>query len=450
MADPLTALTKHYDDLADRWKLCDRSGDYGPLVVPTGNAQAPFHRWFRMKEAYSHLLLPQLLKDSNMGQQNLSVLDPFSGGGTTAVSAISLSRENSSPSRVLAIERNPVMRLISHAKCAGISRGPELADLVEKGAADVVAECRKLQGGPPSAFTPSVTLNNSAYYSAESRDCLLSLALMASEHVDDADALAVIRVCIASVVEPAGRLRRDGRALRFAPERQPVEPLNAFLEAVNRCVEDMRSTPPVDTPSEYSLVDGDAREVDRTAKNGMFNWIVFSPPYPNNIDYTEIYKTEAWVLGMYDSAASMKRQRLRTLRSHTSLYFPDEYSYLSSTSSTEVADLVAPVLSAVPLDRYARGRRQLIKGYVDDMYRVLAACRSVCTADAKLALVVGNSVHGVGEQRFVIAADILIAALGELTGWDVEEIRVARSLKRRLANSSYTRESVVVLRPSAR
>ncbi|MFG2009879.1 hypothetical protein ACGFNF_12495 [Micromonospora sp. NPDC048868] len=448
MAEPLAALTRHYESLATKWQVCDRSGDYAPLVVPTGNSQEPFHRWFRMKEAYSHALLPQLLKEREAVPGGLSLLDPFSGGGTTAVSGISYARSVGVPVDIMAIERNPVLRVISHAKCAGIRRGSELAELTEDAYAQVVAASRRLKSRPELLDTPSVTLRNPSYYSDANRTSLLALGKAAAECELDSDARAVIQTCIAAAVEPAGRLRRDGRALRYTPERKPADPVDVFGESVNRCIVDMRLARAAEHGASFSLASGDARQVDVLSGGRRFNWIVFSPPYPNNIDYTEIYKTEAWALGFYDDIASMKAQRLKTLRSHTSLYFPEEYAYLSGRRSGDVQALISPVLAAIPVDRYERGRRQLVRGYVDDMLRVLAACRAICTDDAQLALVVGNSVHGIGENRFVIAADLLIAALGELSGWEVVEIRIARRLRRRSTDSRYSRESVVVLRPS--
>lgn len=82
------------------------------------------------------------------------------------------------------------------------------------------------------------------------------------------------------------------------------------------------------------------------------------------------------------------------------------------------------------------------------MLCVFQSVRGVVATDAYLAFVVGNSVHGAGERRFVIAADILLGAIAELVGWRVEEIRVSRMLRRRAEDLEHLRESVVILRPA--
>ncbi|MDP0920002.1 hypothetical protein Q6272_33745, partial [Klebsiella pneumoniae] len=54
--------------------------------------------------------------------------------------------------------------------------------------------------------------------------------------------------------------------------------------------------------SRVTVINGDSRtalqQVDQQA-----DLIVFSPPYPNSFDYTDIYNVELWVLGYIGSSA---------------------------------------------------------------------------------------------------------------------------------------------------
>jgi hypothetical protein len=88
-----------------------------------------------------------------------------------------------------------------------------------------------------------------------------------------------------------------------------------------------------------------------------------------------------------------------------------------------------------------------VRGYFDDMLQVFQSARKTIRRDGTLVFVVGNSVHGMGEDRFVIAADLLMAALAQTAGWVVEEIRVARWTTRRGSGGDFLRESVVCLTP---
>jgi hypothetical protein len=448
ISDSSAAIALHYNALEQKWNVQDRSDDYGRLVVPNSNGDEPVHRWFRMKEAYSSALFTRLAKDAGYeADQEMSILDPFAGSGTTALSALEATHQWNAQCRCTLVERNPVLRIVASAKVAGLLRGAELAEVIEHAVPSVMREYSLHMRRWRTLTTGSVTLNNVKYYSPQHTRSLLGLS-RAIRVVGDVDARSALQTCLASSVEPAGRLRRDGRALRFTPERQPMHPVSVFSAFVNRCLSDLRSVEERSARATVRVIEGDAREADVHASDGSYQWVVFSPPYPNNIDYTEVYKTEAWVLGCYDDAAAMKTQRLATIRSHTSVYFPERYLYQSSPFLEQIEAVIGPLLAAVPSDRYEKGRRQLIAGYADDMLCVFRSLRRVVHPDGRLAFVVGNSVHGAGEERFVIAADVLLSALAEMVGWRVEELRVARRLRRRAEDLEHLRESVVVLRPN--
>jgi len=403
-----------------------------------------------MKEAYSSNLLLRLFEDAGYvpPTTGLSLFDPFSGSGTTALSAIGYSQSHGLACRVRSVELNPFLAVVSRAKVAGARFGSELASRI-RGVRPVIEEVfvTMLEAAGTSPSTGSVTLKNAKYFSPRNAVALLALG-SAVKTVSDPDVVAVLQTCVAAAVEPSGRLRRDGRALRFVPDRTPRDPFTCFAESLIRVLTDLDALGQPETCCDALVLAGDARNETLYDGSQKFDWIICSPPYPNNIDYTEVYKVEAWVLGLYGDASQMKLQRLATMRSHSSLLFPDDYRFrVDSSRQVQVGDLIEPLLQSVPGDRYARGRRQLIAGYADDMLRVLELCRRVASENGKAAFVVGNSSHG-SDDKLTIASDVLLARLAELSGWQVDEIRIARSLHRRGRGSRFLRESVVVLDPA--
>jgi hypothetical protein len=172
--------------------------------------------------------------------------------------------------------------------------------------------------------------------------------------------------------------------------------------------------------------------------------ILFSPPYPNNIDYTEVYKLEAWLLGFINSHEEFASQRLRTLYSHPSL-LREDFTTPNGVSPV-VEPLIAPLIAVVPDDRYRTARRSMIRGYASDMLMTLQSCYRALRPDGHLVYVVGNSLHGSGDHCFVLAADLLIARLAMAAGFEVASVEIARSLQRRRHASSFLRESVVFAR----
>jgi hypothetical protein len=201
-----------------------------------------------------------------------------------------------------------------------------------------------------------------------------------------------------------------------------------------------------------SVVAGDGRTLNRVPGGATgLDLAVFSPPYPNNIDYTEVYKIENWALGLIGSADSFRDQRLRTLRSHPSVQFPDEFAYERTPVRSQVERLMSPVLAAVPPDhKDSRAQARLIRGYLDDMLQAFSSTFARLRPGGKCVYVVGNSLHGAHERQLLIASDLLLARLAELAGFQVDRLKVARRLRRRGEHSDFLRESVVFLsKPSS-
>ena len=420
--------------------MTDRVNDYSTLVVPTGNAQETFHRWFHFKEGFSHQLLPRLLKDEGHPlDSSIKLLDPFLGSGTSLVSAAKLAREGEFEAQLVGCERNPVMYRIAAAKTAAAVAGESLCEQFDVASKRfwrrARADCRQ------ALTTPSTTLNNESYFDATEVSELLAMGSAAASE-EDPVLRTLLQAAVACSVEKTARLRRDGRALRHQPTKTVVNARSAVQAVLAMMREDLASVGRVGEVTAH-IRPGDARDLSNLP--GDADWAFFSPPYPNNIDYTEVYKIEAWVLGLYSDMDDMKQQRLSTLRSHPSVKFADEYDYIGTEDESAISDLLTPILRAIPKGRYETGRHQVVKGYTDDMLRVMRSVHSKAKPGGRACVVVGNSSHGKSGEHYVLAADLLVASVSKLAGWTVDEIRVCRRPARRADSGGYLRESAVML-----
>ena len=141
----------------------------------------------------------------------------------------------------------------------------------------------------------------------------------------------------------------------------------------------------------------------------------------------------------------MREQRLRTVRSHASVRFDGVHELPKLADSAQLAGIVKPVLKALPDDSYKRGRAAMLAGYVADMHRVFEGIAAVVVDSAPVAVVVGNSLHG-RNGDWLIASDLLLAAVAEASHFECERILVARRPPRRGGNEPLLRESVIMLR----
>lgn len=416
--------------------------DYEQLVVPNGNANQPVHRWFRLKEAFSRRLLPRVLKDTGLSDRTgLTILDPFAGSGTTAISLSDLIVDGSlRRAKFVGYECNPFLHLVASAKLQALQEPtrsflPLAKKLAAAAARDKVT---------PRPVPELAAFHNPEFFSTGDLRRLLQLReaieierLAGAKDID----IKLLLLCLGASVEPVSSLRRDGRALRFVPDKERSRPIAEFLRRAEWIDEDIPST---SSKLRGSVVQGDGRLLQpRHPINQSVDLALFSPPYPNNIDYSEVYKLEAWLLGFIEDAAAFTDLRRKTLYSHPSILRAGTELALVNSTNKRLQAIAAPLLGAIPADRYEKGRRPMVAGYLLDMATTLDSCFQALRPGGSLVYVVGNSLHGTGPTSFVIAADLLIAEIASSVGFVIDHIDVARQLRRRGVSSSFLRESIV-------
>ncbi|WP_322937857.1 hypothetical protein [Nocardioides bizhenqiangii] len=430
-------LERHYEEVAECFEEAS-TGDYGALVVPTGNSDEPMHRWFHLKEAFSYQLLPRVLKDTGLADlKELTVFEPFAGSGTVAATLVQMITDGQlSRASYMGLEANPFLHLLSSAKLAAAQHPPTEFDAL---AASVVEASQVVD--PDSLEAPALATFRSGYFDSDSLLGLLRLRQAIKGSPASSVERRLLMICLAATIEPSSFLRKDGRALRRVTEPRTNDPFGWFKAIAEIVHEDLPRRPVSITGRSHH---GDVRDFEvPPTDEAASDLSLFSPPYPNNIDYTEVYKLETWFLNFINSHDEFRAQRRTSLRSHGSLKWQEEYRFHDSTHRREIEDLVSPLLAVIPADRYRSARRQLVLGYVDDMFTTLLKVERCLRKGGQMVCVVGNSLHGSHDQQLLIAADLLIARLSELAGLNVDRLEVARVPTRRRSASRFLRETAI-------
>lgn len=411
--------------------------EWGPLVVPTGNAEEAVHRWFKYKESYSHLLLSEILSVIDAPKkQKVTVLDPFCGVGTTLVAAqrLSTSGYNLVP---IGIECNPFSHFAARTKTTwnGMS-----STVIRKLGAQALLKSRE------SSKLPSLSsISQGRCITKHTARRIVSIADRIRALGASADSDAVL-LALAATIEPLSKVRRDGRALRIVRKhRQNTDRLfSEHLEYVATDVADLRTDTEIN-PATIHLGDG-RRPLDSGVPAGSVDLVVTSPPYPNNIDYNEIYKLELWLLGLVSNAEDFLQLRKGTFRSHPTCSSIEEDSILNQVLGNDhLKTIISPVLEKI--ERFpGKFRRRVFLGYCHDLWVSLSQQAKCLKSGGHAVWVVGNSLHGGEDSPYLIPTDLLVAAFAHHCGLIVEKIAVARALKRRLTGNHFLRDSIVFLR----
>ena len=172
--------------------------------------------------------------------------------------------------------------------------------------------------------------------------------------------------------------------------------------------------------------------------------IIFSPPYANSFDYTEIYKLELWFGEFVKSYEDLKVLRSQSLRSHLNGLLKEQdadTSILPGYLNSLLAELRTKKL-------WNKRIPTMLELYYLDMFEVIKKSYNALEKDGFCSIVVGNSSYG----GIVFPTDLILADYAEGIGFKVDKIEVDRFIitssqqyEMTKENGRYLRESVICL-----
>ncbi|PMB04780.1 hypothetical protein CEN49_19970 [Fischerella thermalis CCMEE 5273] len=409
---------------------------YEQLVQKEKDRYIPIHSWYQFKESYSPMLLGQLLNELKIGG-SLRLLDPFCGSGTTLLSGIL--DTNLSLNCVTGIEVNPFIHFMAKTKL----RFHELnLDKAEK-FITYLCSC-DLSLNIHDFAVPELTTIKRAYANETLAQLLHLKQLIKYYFSSDTYEHDFFMLAFASILEPVSCMIKTGRALKVNRKKEPHNVKEIYLHKVYRMVDDIISIgKEVNLKAmNINVICQDVRNYIELVHSG-YNFVIFSPPYLNHFDYTEVYKIELWMLDFVTSYEEFKSLRFKTFRSHPSVKF-NKTNYYKSYNSSFIHEMMNILDSSNREERFY----PTFRGYIDDMYKTLDHLNEITSGNATVCCVIANSLFGSEKYNNLtpVATDLLISEIANDIGFEVLEIKKARDVTRRGIRFPFGRESIIVMR----
>ncbi|WKZ42018.1 MAG: hypothetical protein QY328_08195 [Anaerolineales bacterium] len=414
------------------------------LVQGTSNISAPIHRWYSLKESYSSELplwvLEHIKNKYSLNPQK--VLDPFMGGGTTGVS---LGKQNLT---VYGVEYNPFIRFVSATKSI-------VPKVNLKEFKDAIKKLSKTDFEREEIDIPEIsTLRRRIYISKKNLKIVINFQKELNKLKISENTKMLLRIGVASSIDSAFNLRKDGRALRYSPKRAVSNVRGIIFDKYSEIqsdIETFRKESKLRDKNLFEVLEGTSINLKNLKKNGQkyslpdneFDLVLYSPPYLNNFDYSEVYKLELWLMGFVSDYVSWRNLRLGTLRSHPSVRF-------NETEALKNNELAAPIYNklvemgdsiCIPKDRQEVLKRTIL-GYFDDMFLAFKEQFRVMKQGGILCFVVANSRH----YYLPIATDIILAEISRCAGFEPLELFSIRKRNGRTRQKDFLRETAVFIK----
>jgi hypothetical protein len=250
-------------------------------VTFRGNLQSTRHGWLRLTPAYSVQLVRELLLART--RQDLPVLDPFCGTGTTLLACAEAGIE------CRTVDINPFLRWVAEAK----SR-PYAARDVTRAAGLVDEMARAAERGRGRAWVPALH-HIDKWWDERTLDGLSrAFAVIASRRGKARD-LAALSFCRALV--DAGNVSFAHQSMSFRSRAVAPEvalSLRAAFERLRPAAEQRL------TSSTSRALLGDSRQLAKIIDEKSCGAVVTSPPYVNRMSYIRELRPYMYWLGFLD------------------------------------------------------------------------------------------------------------------------------------------------------
>jgi hypothetical protein len=146
---------------------------------------------------------------------------------------------------------------------------------------------------------------------------------LAIEELSNRKTRRLLKVLLGSILLEASNVIVNGKGRRYrggwterSIGRQDVRRL--MNVSVSKALQDLEAVTHLDR-ARSEVLQGDSRRLLKGVSD--VDLALFSPPYPNSFDYTDVYNIELWMLGYLGSSQDNRHLRLATLRSHLQVGF---------------------------------------------------------------------------------------------------------------------------------
>ena len=386
------------------------------LASNAGAAILPFQNWQKVKEAFAPELVARALEESPYAVQRC--IDPFGGSGTTGLACQFLGIHPT------ICEVNPYLADLIESKLypyvSPTRLTSDLKNILQRAldsAPDDLPE--RYSSGPRTLIEPGY--NDRWIFDRLAAERIAAISDAIAE-VDDVSHRRFFRVILGGILVAVSNVTISGKGRRYRKQwRQrrisPHDVSDRFVAAAARAINDVERFLNRGVTT-YQVLRGDSRETLREVEPCQL--AVFSPPYLNSADYTDVYNLELWILGYLDGRSANTNLRLSTMSSHVQI----SREFCAPPDGSSALD---HALQSLNIQRHALWDQripEMVGAYFSDLLRVLNHLKRILTEGATAWIVLSDSRY----QGIHIPVTTVLQELISHRGWTVIAREPVRSI----------------------
>lgn len=362
-------------------KITAKSGTF------TDNMKLPLHRWYRYSAGFSAEWVEQEIKKYETEiQDEMILLEPFSGSGTTNIVADSLGIKS------YGFEGHPFVAEIAQAKQHWFLP----TDVIRSIALNILNDAKKTLK-PCNFYNPEDLLGKC--YTQENFDKLMALRLSYEKQKDLDPSWLIIKLLITSILRACSHVgtAQWQYVLPNKSKSKTLDPFTAFEAKLDQIIADMEYAQAHKWQPNSNIEFHDFRKPKKLDKKA--NLVITSPPYPNNYDYADATRLEMMFWGEINGWGDLKTVVRPTLMRSCSQHSASDKVVLEELIESPHLSCIRDEIHAVTQElskvRLTKGGKKtyhtMIAAYFYDLAQIFENLHENLSSNSKMIFVIGDS-----------------------------------------------------------
>ncbi len=362
------------------------------------------HKWYDYLEDFPYSLIEEKIIEYKLKQESL-VVDPFAGSGTTLVSA------NLFKCNAIGFDANPLMTFISEVKTTwdiDLVRFKKEISCISKRFVKEIHNFDPLKYD--SGFIkvmPKKEINQ--WLSTVLQKEVMLLKNLIGEIKDNKIKNLLLMAVSKSCFEASYVSLCPGTT--FYPFREKDDFWDLFTDKVIQIYTDLKVIQKHNHYGKSGLITDTCLNAKKYLKPESIDFIVTSPPYPNDLEYTRQTRLELYLLDFVKSMNDVQQIKRKMVKGSTKLIFKESNSEKFIKKFEDVKIISAQIYEQTKDKNWGFDYPRMVREYFGDMYLCMQEFYDLMKKDANFLLVVGDqTIKGV----YIPVCDILIKMAREI------------------------------------
>lgn len=368
------------------------------------NREGIIHRWYNYLEEFPYSLTEEKLKEYNINSKSL-VVDPFVGSGTTLVTARMFHCKS------IGFDSNPLMTFISNVKTNWEFNLEQLECTIKEITTEFLNKVHYLDKIKlRSKFLynmPKKEINQWLSLTMQKEVALLKDIIENKTNNDTRNLLllALSKACF------DGSYVALCPGTTFYPFREKREFWDLFIDKIIQIFADLKSVQKFNSFLKTELINDSCLNATKYLSNESIDFIITSPPYPNDLEYTRQTRLELYLLDFVEDMQDVQALKREMVKSSTKLIYKESSSEKRISNFNSVKIISDKIYEQTKEKNWGFDYPRMVREYFGDMYLCLKEFYPLMKRESKFLLVVGDQTI---KSIYIPVCDILIEMANHL------------------------------------